>query len=353
METIRKFVSRLVFCLAFLALLIPVLANAGVCADFSRKVCVGNTIYWYDACGNPTHEYQTCPNYYTCQNGQCVYQQQHIYIFHYSAKCYGNNLYWHDSYGSPNDLYKTCADSNLCTADSCVSGSCQNALACDGSSCPVGSEDYQKYCFTNHCGNGLCEDVFSENSSNCSSDCKIQEEINLSAVLFVKKDASSNQWQKSAQVNSNDTVYFMVSVNNNSAFQVDSANVSVSIPQEISSLGDLKINDVPSSGDIVSGISIGSLAAGSAKSVTFTGKSSTIYGAAQKQAEATASAGSFSQSDKVDLSLNPAQAAGAMVAPSTSGILNFLKRWYLWILAALVLIFLFIIVFKRLSSNNA
>jgi hypothetical protein len=119
-------------------------------------------------------------------------------------------------------------------------------------------------------------------------------------------------------------------------------------------LGNLQIDGVLVSGDIVSGVDIGSLSPETSKSITFEGKTQSIAAAATKQAIASASvSGGASQSDSVSVILNPGQVLGAAVSASenTSGFWEFLKRWYLWILAALVLIFLFIIVFRRLSSN--
>ena len=62
----------------------------------------------------------------------------------------------------------------------------------------------------------------------------------------------------------------------------------------------------------------------------------------------------ITQPDSVTMNSNPVQvqsAAAVSSAEATSGFWAFLKRWYLWILALLVLIFLFIVVFRRLSSN--
>jgi hypothetical protein len=54
----------------------------------------------------------------------------------------------------------------------------------------------------------------------------------------------------------------------------------------------------------------------------------------------------------IDTNPAPVQAAAAVSSPkAASGFSVFLKRWYLWILGALVLIFLFVAVFKRLSSE--
>ena len=73
---------------------------------------------------------------------------------------------------------------------------------------------------------------------------------------------------------------------------------------------------------------------------------------------ATVSAVGYSpQSDSVSIILNTVQvgsgiAPASVVSSAASGFWDFVKRWYLWVLVGLVLIFLFIIVFRRLSNNS-
>jgi hypothetical protein len=201
----------------------------------------------------------------------------------------------------------------------------------------------------------LCEPNLGETTTNCSNDCKIVAPANLSVSFFSKQDANSPQWQKTAEAVSESNVYFMISVANNSTAQIDNVNVSANIPAEISSLGNLQISNVPVSGDIVSGINIGSIAPSITKSITFEGKTQTISTASTKQATASANVAGTAQtaqSDSVSINFNPGQAAAAVSSVSaTPGFWEFLKRWYLWIIVGLVIIFLFIIVFKRLSSE--
>jgi hypothetical protein len=288
---------------------------------------------------------------------------QPAYITYYKKACYGNNVEWYDSLGAISGLYKKCADANSCTLDACSAGKCSNAIKCDGTTCAVGSADYNTYCAASQpvapttCGNGLCEATLGETNANCPADCKINAGTGaLSISFFAKPDSSSSQWQKTTEVGSNGYVYFMISATNASTTQIDNVSVSANIPAEIYSLGNLKLDGIAVSGDIVSGINIGSIAPQVTKLITFEGKTQTISAASTKQATATSSVSGVIQSDSVSISLNPSQAtnvsaAVSSTASSSSGFLAFLKRWYLWIIAGLVLIFLFIIVFRRLSSN--
>jgi len=341
-------------------------SNYGNCTYHAYKLCTGNNIYWYDSCGTQQDLVQYCTNGQVCQYGQCVANVQPYiqpivnYVAHYRTACYGASLYWYDSLGAASGLYKNCQDSNSCTIDSCSAGKCLNTIKCDGSTCASGSADYNTYCLTtqtgsqNHCGNGLCEPNLGETIASCPNDCKINTAANgLSVSFFTKQDPASTQWNKTAQVGSNSQIYFMISVANNSTAEIDSVNVSANIPADISSLGNLQINGVAVSGDIVSGINIGSVATGTTKMITFEGKTQTLSTSGTKQATATVSISGNTQSDTVSIDLNAAQVAGASISStqSTSDFWGFLKRWYLWILVAIVLIFIFIVVFRRLSSE--
>lgn len=337
--------------------------NYGNCTYHAYKLCVGNNIYWYDSCGNQQDLYYGCTNGQVCQYGQCTAYIQPVqptnnYVAQYRTACSGSSIYWYDSLGVISGLYKNCADTNSCTTDACSGNKCSNTIKCDGSTCAVGSADYNSHCQAsqpvnqNHCGNGLCETTLGETSVNCLADCKINTASSLSTSMFARQDANSGQWQKTVQVDSNSQVFFMISATNNSTTQIDNVNISANIPTEITSLGDLQINGVPVSGDIVAGVYIGSVAPSTTKLVTFEGRTQTISAAATKQATATSSVSGVTQSDSVSINLAPGQVAAAVSgASATSGFWGFLKRWYLWILGILVLIFLFIIVFKRFSSD--
>ncbi|MCX6720993.1 MAG: hypothetical protein NT026_00040 [Candidatus Staskawiczbacteria bacterium] len=250
---------------------------------------------------------------------------------HYVIKCSADDLYWYDTLGAKTGLYRSCADANSCTQDTCGAAKCSNTLKCDGSTCVAGSPDYNTYC-----------------SQGNNNNNQPQNTNNVSISFFAKQDEGSMQWQKTVQLNANGKVYFMISVVDNSSAQADNVTVSANIPQEVSSLGNLQINGIPLTGDIVSGVNIGSIAVGTSKQLTFEGKAQSFSNQGTKQATATVG----SQSDSLSINLTGQQAAAAVSgAQTTTGFWAFLKRWYLWILVGLVLLFLFVVVFRRLSSN--
>ncbi|MCX6723539.1 MAG: hypothetical protein NT094_05800 [Candidatus Staskawiczbacteria bacterium] len=369
------------------------------CTYHAYRLCSGNNIYWYDSCGTQQDLYNSCSNGLTCQYGQCVTSTQNYnynnntgtYIPYYKTICSGSVINWYDSFGAKSGLYRNCADKNSCTIDSCVGDKCSNALKCDGSTCAVNSTDYNAHCATtpatnqNHCGNGLCESALEETNINCPNDCKVDTNQNqnpntnnntnpnintntnaseLMISFFAKKNSASGEWQKTAEAKSNDQVYFMIYATNNSTTQIDNVNILANIPREISSLGNLQVNGIPTSGNIISGVNIGSLGPKTTKSIIFEGKTQTLSENATKQATATINiSGSTAQtttakSDSISINLIPNQnqnqaAAAVSLTPATSesGFMGFFKQWYVWILIGLILIFLFIIVYRRLSSN--
>jgi uncharacterized repeat protein (TIGR01451 family) len=355
----NKIIKLSIFLIAVSAILLPgvfVLA----CNYHAYKDCAGSAIYWFDSCSNRQDLYQNCSDYgLTCQYGQCVSNsviQQNNYVAHNSKACYGKSVYWYDSLGTISGLYKNCSDSNSCTVDSCAGARCSNILKCDSSTCISGTEDYNKYCGTNNCGNGKCESNLGETENTCQSDCKtvVENKIsNLSISFFTKKDFSSQQWDKTVQLGQNENIYFMVTINNNSNSQIENVIVSVNIPSEISYLGNIKIDDVAISGDIVSGINAGSVQAMGKKSITFEGKTQAFSIQEQKQASAFINSVEPHQSDSISINFDANQSNSAAIssAPASEGIMGFLKRWFMWIIAGIVLISLFVVVFKRLSNN--
>ena len=338
--------------------------NFSACTYHAYKLCQGNYIYWYSSCGVQQDLYSVCGGGQTCQYGQCTnYVQPYIppvnnYVAHNSIKCYGSSLYWYDSLGVSSGVYKNCSDSNTCTLDSCSGSKCANTLKCDGTTCTKDSADYTKYCsssnnnVTEKCGDGTCETTAGETSENCPSDCKLADTTGLS-VSFFNRESETGQWLKTAKVGSDGQVYFMISVQNNSAISLSGVKVSANIPQEVYSLGNVKIDGLPVSGDIVSGIDIGPVPSLSAKSITFEGRTQSLLNSDTKQATTEVSVAGVTQSDSVSLEFTPNPAAATISgSATTSGFLGFLKNWYLWIFGGIVLIFLFAIVFRRLSSES-
>lgn len=321
MMDMKKAVKITLFLIVFSVVLgfgLPVMAGvlSFGCNYHAYRDCAGNSIYWFDSCANRQDLYQNCSGTQICRYGQCTIKSN-SYTTHYTKKCYNDNLYWYDSKGVLQDLYKNCADDNECTIDSCSDIKCLNTMKTD---CPAPA---------------------------------VPGVSNLAVYFLSKKNAEAIQWDKAVEVAPDSNIYFLVNVSNSSNIQVDNVNISASMPGEITLLGNLKVNDVLTDGDIISGVNIGLLAAGITKAITFEGKTGTFDANLQKQAIVTVNSGGASQTDTIMINFNPSQQQTAAVSSASedSSFVKFLKRWYLWILIAVALAFLFIVVFRRFSTN--
>ncbi len=361
--------------LLVLAVFTPILANAqyytGLCLPNSYQACSGNYLYWYDSCGNQQGISQYCQN--GCYNNSCQnsnnYNNYGNCTYHAYKLCVGNNVYWFDSCNTQQDLVTSCISGLTCQYGQCTNvyvnpvpepiHKTYYRVACSAGNLhwfdTLGtSTGIYKYC-QNGCQGGKCiQQQSSSSASSVSSSSSSSSQNNssgLSVSFFAKPDANSTQWQKASQINSNGQIYFLISVSNNSANQISNITVSTNIPAEISSLGNVQADKVAVSGDIVTGINIGSLAPNTTKLVTFEGRAGTISQNSTKQAIATTSVDGKTQTDSVSLTISTSQSQASVSGNTSSGFLAFLKRWYLWILAGVVLIILFIIIFRRLSTN--
>lgn len=252
---------------------------------------------------------------------------------HAARVCVNNNLYWFDTCNNQQELIQYCGANQSCQYGQCVTV-------------------YRPIIYKKYVAPVKTNPVTVTNPVKTTAPAT----NNLLLSFVTKIDSTSPQWQKGIQMGQNAQAYFMISIVNNSSTQIDNVNVSANIPGQITSIGNLKVNSVVLAGDIISGVNIGSISAGSSKSVTFEGKTQTFSAQADnQQATANININGVTQSDSLTISFNPANNSGTASVASTqttSGFMDFLKKWYLWILVGLVLIFLFIVVFRRLSNNN-
>jgi len=318
--------------------------GVGACTPHAYKLCLGNSIYWFSGCHQQQELIQNCADSgQICKYGQCINSTSQTiptnYNPYYAVACWKGSLYWYDSLGVVSGLYKSCQDNNSCTQDSCLDGGCINVIKCDGSTCPVNSTDYNTYCATTKSNQ--------ENTKN-------QESQPVLIVSFMaKQDSESSQWQKIIEMKSGSLIYFIVSITNNSTVEAANINVSVDIPDEISSIENLKTDGLANSGNLASGIEIASLAPLTTKTITFEGKTGTILTTNSKQATVKIKiSDKVVASDSISLNFVMTQPTAAVSEPlNQSGFIDFFKKWYLWILGGGVLISLFVIIFKRFSSE--
>lgn len=290
------------------------------CTYNATQRCVGYSVFWYDSCGKKQNWIKDCP--YKCENGECI-NLQPTYIKHYKKGC-NNNLYWYDSNGEPNDIYKNCSDDNELTKDSCLDNQCVNEV--------IASNDYNEQVISSVKG------------------------IDTSIFCGIKND--SINFSKDVTIGADETINCFMVVKNTSTTLIDDIVVRADIPEEIIGISEIKIDGMEFSGNITSSINIGSFSPNASKLITFSGKIfSPITQSLTKQITGIVVSGALSSSDSLEINFQPT-VAGATDSDTnlvefseTSPFVEFFKRWYIWILTAIVLIFLFFVIFRRISSN--
>ncbi|MEK7658300.1 MAG: hypothetical protein AAB352_00350 [Patescibacteria group bacterium] len=289
--------------------------------------------------------------------------------------CYNNNVYWFNSYGQPQNLYQDCGTNycnnfganycsgagvfhdRTCYIKGCSFNACQNASYTD--------TELVKICSSNQaCQSGNCviiQPVYNPPSQYPPQTPPQTQDQNqnqadaLSVSMFISKEAQNLQWEKNLSLASGDKVYFMAVVKNNSVSPITNIIFKADIPSEITNLDNIKVDNILRIGDNLSGLNLSAIQPYIAKIITFDGKTQTINIQSQKQVTVNASSGKISNSDSSSVSF------GAVLGSSTNSvskpslaatIVNFFKEWYLWILVAIVAIFIFIVIFRRLSSDK-
>lgn len=306
--------SLVVFCVFFIAK--PQIILASACISNATQRCVGYSVFWYDSCGQQQDWIKNCS--YKCQNGQCI-SNQPTYVKHYRKSCSNNNLYWYDSNGAPNDIYKNCSDNNELTQDSCLNNQCVNETI-----------------VPNNCNTQVVPSI---GGIDTSIFCGIQDNsINLSKNVTIAADQ---------------TIDCLIIVKNTSTTSINDVVLRADIPGEIVSISEVKIDGMAFNGNITSGINIGSFSPNVSKIITFTGKTlSPITQALTKQITGITSSGDLSSSDSLTINFQPTVAGASTASLESSPFVEFFKHWYIWILIAIVLVFLFFVIFRRLSSND-
>ena|SRR3989344_722759 len=317
------------------------------CTSYVSKKCVGNSVYWQDSCGNQGSLYQNCTTTNkVCSAAKCVDKQAQnpppAYIKNYRTMCHNNSVYWFNSLGTPEDIYENCSDDNQCTIDSCGDNVCSRALKCDGSTCAKNSPDYIK-----HCGGG--EKIKSED---------------INVFISGKKEVAGEPWSETVNVQDNEKVNFLLTIKNVSSLPLENVSIKLGASDNIVYTENIKIDNVDSVGNIVSGINLGTMASNTFKDIYIT--SSIKAGDAQSEVKlnATVSNDTIYNSDFLTIVIAPkvaeAQADSeqnftAAVSENSSSfigtLMNFMKRWYIWLLVSVILLLLFIVLFRRLSSE--
>ena len=264
------------------------------------------------------------------------------YIEHYRVFCYSNNVYWFDSMENARDIYKKCADENFCTVDLCADSDCKNTLKCDGSTCSKGSADYNKYCETE---GGTTEPQIAEQSS------PEKNQSLLISLLAVAKE--EDNFQETIVAESGSKVLFQTEIENKSAQSMENASLKIVFSEEISFGGALSIDSIESAGDIISGITIGTIPNGITKKISFYGNIKKDIPDGETKITATVSSGNIYNEDSAIVKIGkiPETKSGFIAALENTSVANFVIKKYPWFITGAILVILFSVIYKKLSSE--
>lgn len=365
-------IASLMF-IAVLAIL-PASADAAAqnCTQFASKQCVSNISYWYDSCNQIQAVAQNCnTSGQMCSNGACVNKPGSTgstgtggttynpgnpypstgYIQNYRTYCYQNNVQWYDSRGAVQGVYQACQDANSCSLDTCQDNACRAQLKCDGSTCAVNSADYIKYCQNNVQG------ATTQNPSTNNPPVQVgqpgqgqpmdQSQAKWIVIsLFGKKEGGAG-WTKTIDANNNDKLEFLMVVKNISNMPLNNVLAAADVTGNITYTGNLTIDSSTSAGSVVSGIDLGTLNPNTSTAIHFTGTAQ-APNTQTVQVVSRVTSANFMDSDSFTANIS---ASATTASVSGSPFIEFIKRWYLWIIIVIVLIALFVIIFRRLSTN--
>lgn len=278
--------------------------------------CIGNSVYWFDSYGNQQGLYQTCGYGQTCLNNSCATAAQPICASHAIKGCVNNSVYWYNSCGTQQDLYQNCG---------VINGTCQ-----DGQ-CKVN------------------QPILQPAVKPFAVIYKAEE--NLIISVFGKKESDPLQWEKNVSVLNNDKIDFLITVKNISDSPINNVLVKADIGNSIEYADNLKVDNIAFNESIISGIDLGTMPSNTAKALSFTGLARSQNNQVLVKITATVNSGNMSDSDFFTVNIEPAKTNVNTAALGNSPIADFFKKWYIWATLAIVLIFLFIIIFRKLSSN--
>jgi len=286
-------------------------------SNINHLQCSGNSVYWYDQNGYQRNLYQTCNSNQACSDNSCVASN---YISHILKGCVNNSVYWYNSQGTQQDLYQNCSLSG----QTCQNGACVAVQ-------PV-----------------YTQPIYTQPAPIITTTTIVKSD-KLSVSILGKNSTDATSWSKEISGSKNETINFLVTVKNMSSLTMDNVLLKADT-QENFSVDNIKIDSVQSTGNITSGINLGAIQKGASKIISFDG---TVNSADQKnEVKITVSANSGDISDSDSLTINITKSSIATASLVDSPVLSFVKQWYMWAIGIIVLISLFVIIFKRLSSNN-
>lgn len=167
----------------------------------------------------------------------------------------------------------------------------------------------------------------------------------LFLTKLVRNLSDGTQWTDSVLADPKEILSFWIQVKNTGSSLIQNVIVRDTLPSKINFTGELKIDGIAVSGDIISGLNIGNLSPNQTKTITFNaevaGPEQFSFGDTQLTNTAFASSLNVSASDTARVIVQKKPVSGVTTVPT--GLTNnlFLDSFFLPLIISLIIIFLF------------
>ncbi len=139
---------------------------------------------------------------------------------------------------------------------------------------------------------------------------------NFSVSKLVRNLSDGTSWQEVVAADPGELVSFSIQITAGSGGTAQNVVVKDTLPLKVTYQGNLKVDNVASSGDIINGLNIGTLSSGQIKTITFdaivSGTSQFVYGTTELINTALAYNTNYSTSDTAKITVTKATVAGAI-----------------------------------------
>ena len=185
------------------------------------------------------------------------------------------------------------------------------------------------------------------------SEIASEDEEDIIIEILARPVADSEDWKESFEIMPGQEIEFLIILVNSRDKALENVNVKVILPAEIDYKDDLKVKQDFYDGDITQGINIDSLSPGIIKMITFKGEinSDNLPDEGKKEmlVQGISTVNDSSASDS--LTITSEKISEDIVTGQEVEQDSIFKKWYIWLLIALIVVFL-IFIFKKLFLSS-
>ncbi len=207
-----------------------------------------------------------------------------------------------------------------------------------------------------------------------SNQTPAQQGSGLSLTLFASpQSAMTSGWQKTLSVANNDKIDFFLIVKNISSTPVNNVMVKIDSIDSIVSIDNVKLNNAALNQSITTGVNLNTIDPKNSHIISFTATVLPSNTQNMLQVAAHVNSGETTyDSDYLTLNITPSAATpvpsngnsldqGSITPtttvdqPTTAGAAfakNLRENWYIWLAVVILLVAVFVIIFRKLSSDN-